>query len=121
MAIKLFVPLEHAGLERRMALCPPVAAKLKGLGVEILLEPGAGDAAGFPDRLFPDARFVKAPDAIPEADVVFRVTPPPLANVPKMRAGSVLVAFLSPHKDPERIKALRDARVTAFSMELVPR
>ncbi|HEY1991432.1 MAG TPA: NAD(P) transhydrogenase subunit alpha [Gammaproteobacteria bacterium] len=121
MAIRLFVPLEHAGNERRVALCPPVAAKLKTLGVEILLEPGAGAGAGFPDRLFPDARLTSAPEAIPQADVVFRVTPPPLANVPKMRAGSVLVAFLSPHKDPERIQALRDARVTAFAMELVPR
>src|SRR6185312_1284193 len=53
--------------------------------------------------------------------LVFRVTPPPLANIPRMRAGSVLVAFLAPHKDPERIKELRDARVTSFSMELVPR
>ena len=43
MAIKLFVPREHAGNERRVALCPPVAAKLKTLGVELLLESGAGD------------------------------------------------------------------------------
>ena len=121
MAIKLFVPLERSGDERRVALCPPVAAKLKTLGVEVMLEPGAGDTAGFPDRLFPDAKLAPAPDAILQADVVFRVTPPPMVNVPKMRAGSVLVAFISPHKDPERIKALRDARVTAFAMELVPR
>src|SRR6185312_7484226 len=121
MAIKLFVPLERSGNERRVALCPPVAAKLKTLGVELMLEPGAGDTAGFPDRLFPDAHLIGHGDGIPEAEVVFRVTPPPAANVPKMRAGSVLVAFLSPHKDPDRIKALRDARVTAFSMELVPR
>ncbi|HEX2669026.1 MAG TPA: Re/Si-specific NAD(P)(+) transhydrogenase subunit alpha [Gammaproteobacteria bacterium] len=121
MAIKLFVPLEHAGLERRVALCPPVAAKLKGLGVEVMLEPGAGEAAGFPDSLFPDARAAKAQDALPLADAVFRVTPPSAAEAARMRAGAVLVSFLSPHKDPDRIKALRDARVTAFAMELVPR
>ena len=121
MAIQLFVPLERSGNERRVALCPPVAVKLRALGMELMLEPGAGDSAGFPDRLFPDARLIAAPEAIPQADVVFRVTPPPVANVPYMRAGSVLVAFLSPHKDPERIKALRDAKVTAFSMEFVPR
>jgi NAD(P) transhydrogenase subunit alpha len=121
MAIKLFVPLERSGDERRVALCPPVAAKLKTLGVELMLEPGAGDSAGFPDRLFPDARLIAAADAVPLADAVFRVTPPGLANIPRMRAGSVLVSFLSPHKDPDRIKALRDARVTAFAMELVPR
>ena len=121
MAIKLFVPLERSGDERRVALCPPVAAKLKTLGVELMLEPGAGDAAGFPDRLFPEARLIGAADAVLLADLVFRVTPPDLTRIPRMRAGSVLVSFLAPHKDPERIKALRDARVTSFAMELVPR
>jgi NAD(P) transhydrogenase subunit alpha len=121
MAIKLFVPLERSGDERRVAMCPPVAAKLKTLGVELMLEPGAGDTAGFPDRLFPDARLIPASEAVSVAEVVFRVTPPGLSNIPRMRAGSVLVSFLAPHKDPDRIKALRDARVTSFAMELVPR
>jgi NAD(P) transhydrogenase subunit alpha len=121
MAIKLFVPLERSGDERRVAMCPPVAAKLKTLGVELMLEPGAGDTAGFPDRLFPDARLIAASEAVSVAEVVFRVTPPGLSNIPRMRAGSLLVSFLAPHKDPDRIKALRDARVTSFAMELVPR
>ena len=121
MPIKLFVPKEHAGVERRVALSPPVAAKLKPLGVELILEPGAGDQAGFPDALFGAAALLEPAAAIPQADVVFRVTPPPVANIPKMKRGSVLVAFLQPHKEPERFKALRDAGVTAFAMELVPR
>jgi NAD(P) transhydrogenase subunit alpha len=121
MAITLFVPKETAPGERRVALSPPVAAKLKTLGVELLLEPGAGESAGFPDALYSGAAFDKPETAVPRADAVFRVTPPPVANIPRMRAGSVLVAFLAPHKDPERIQALRDARVTSFSMELVPR
>ena len=121
MGIKLFVPKEQAAGERRVALSPPVAAKLKGLGLDLLLESGAGDEAGYPDALFAGATFLSDAEAIPQAEVVFRVTPPPVANVPKMRAGSVLVCFLAPHKEPERIKALRDAHVTAFSMELVPR
>ena len=121
MAIKLFVALDQTPGERRVALSPPVAAKLQTLGVEILLQPGAGERAGFPDALYSGARFAQPPEAIPQADVVWRITPPPVANVPQMRVGSVLVTFLAPHKDPERIKALRDARVTAFAMELVPR
>jgi len=121
MAITLFVPKETAPGERRVALSPPVAAKLKSLGVELLLEPGAGESAGFPDALYVGAAFDTPDSAVPRADAVFRVTPPPVANIPRMRAGSVLVAFLAPHKEPERIKALRDACVTSFSMELVPR
>ena len=121
MGIKLFVPKEQAAGERRVALSPPVAAKLKSLGLDLILEHGAGDEAGYPDAQFTGATFLPAAEAILQVEVVFRVTPPPVANIPKMRAGSVLVAFLTPHKEPERIRALRDARVTAFAMELVPR
>ncbi|HEV2321766.1 MAG TPA: Re/Si-specific NAD(P)(+) transhydrogenase subunit alpha [Gammaproteobacteria bacterium] len=121
MAIKLFVAKElHPG-ERRVAMSPPVAAKLKTLGVELMLQPGAGERAGLPDAAFDAGALLEPAAAIPQADVVFRVTPPPVENIPKMRRGSVLVTFLQPHKEPERFKALRDAGVTAFAMELVPR
>ncbi|HEV7165850.1 MAG TPA: Re/Si-specific NAD(P)(+) transhydrogenase subunit alpha [Gammaproteobacteria bacterium] len=121
MAIKLFVPKEQAAGERRVAMSPPVVAKLRPLGVELILEPGAGEQAGFPDALFGATALLDPQAAIPQADVVFRVTPPPIANIPRMRKGSVLVTFLQPHKQPERFKALRDAHVTSFAMELVPR
>ncbi len=121
MPIKLFVPKEQAAGERRVAMSPPVAAKLRPLEVELLLEPGAGTQAGFPDALFGPSTLLEPQAAIPQADVVFRVTPPPVANIPRMRQGSVLVTFLQPHREPERFKALRDAKVTSFAMELVPR
>ena len=121
MAIKLFIAKElHPG-ERRVAMSPPVAAKLKTLGVELILQPGAGERAGLPDAAFGAAALLEPAAAIPQADAVFRVTPPPVENIPKMQRGSVLVTFLQPHKEPERFKALRDAGVTAFAMELVPR
>ena len=121
MPIKLFVAKDQTPGERRVAMSPPVAAKLRALGVELLLQPGAGEQAGFPDALFGPSTLLEPPEAIPQADVVFRITPPPVANIPRMRQGSVLVSFLQPHREPERFKALRDAKVTSFAMELVPR
>ena len=121
MAIKLFVAKELNPGERRVAMSPTVAAKLRTLGVELMLQPGAGEQAGIPDSAFGAEALLEPPAAIPQADAVFRVTPPPVANIPHMRQGSVLVTFLQPHKEPERFKALRDAKVTSFSMELVPR
>ncbi|HEV2110933.1 MAG TPA: NAD(P) transhydrogenase subunit alpha [Gammaproteobacteria bacterium] len=121
MPIKLFVAKDQTPGERRVAMSPPVAAKLRALGMELLLQPGAGEQAGFPDALFGPSTLLDPAAAIPQAEVVFRITPPPVANIPKMKQGSVLVAFLQPHKEPERFKALRDARVTSFAMELVPR
>jgi NAD(P) transhydrogenase subunit alpha len=121
MAIKLFVAKELNPGERRVAMSPTVASKLRALGVELMLQPGAGQQAGIPDTAFGADALLEPPVAIPQADVVFRVTPPPVTNIPHMRQGSVLVTFLQPHKEPERFKALRDARVTSFAMELVPR
>ncbi len=121
MAIRLFVPREQAAGERRLALSPPVAAKLKALGAELLIETGAGTSAGFPDNLFADARFVSAAEGTTQAEVVFKVQAPLPANIARMRAGAVLVCFLNPYRNLDGVKALRDRKVTGFAMELVPR
>ena len=121
MPIQLFVPREQATGERRVAMSPPVAAKLKLLGLELLMEPGAGDAAGFPDGLFKDARQVDAAAGAATADVVFKVLAPAPANVARMHAGSVLIGLLNPHQNLDTVQALCERKVTSFAMELVPR
>ncbi|MGH8281716.1 MAG: Re/Si-specific NAD(P)(+) transhydrogenase subunit alpha [Gammaproteobacteria bacterium] len=121
MAIQLFVPKEQATGERRVGLCPPVAAKLKTLGVDLLVETGAGLSAGFPDALFTDTRFVSALEGAQQADVVFKVQAPAPVNIARMQTGSVLICLLNPHRNIDAIKALRDRKITGFAMELVPR
>ena len=121
MAIRVFVPKEQAPGERRVAISPPVAGKLKALGAELLLESGAGTSAGYPDNMFTDAQLTSAADGAATADVVFKVLAPSSANIARMRAGSVLIGLLNPHRNPEAVKALRDRKVTSFAMELVPR
>ncbi|MGH8370176.1 MAG: NAD(P) transhydrogenase subunit alpha, partial [Gammaproteobacteria bacterium] len=121
MAVKLFVPKELAIGERRVALSPPVAIKLQALGIDLLLETGAGLSAGFPDTAFPGLRLVAASEGASVADVVFKVQAPLPANIAHMQPGSVLVGLLNPYRNIEVVKALRDRRVTSFAMELVPR
>ncbi len=121
MSIKLFVPKEHAAGERRVAISPAVAAKLKALNVELYLENGAGQSAGYPDSLFADAHLTSAAEGASSADVIFRVQSPSSANVKQMRAGSILIGLLNAHRNLDTVKALRDGKITSFSMELVPR
>lgn len=121
MAIMLFIPKEQAAGERRVALSPSVAVKLKSLGVELLMESGAGDSAGFPDSLFKDTRLVNASEGASAADVVFKVLPPAPVNIARMKPGSILVGLLNPHRSLDAVKALRDRKITSFAMELVPR
>ncbi|HEX6549580.1 MAG TPA: Re/Si-specific NAD(P)(+) transhydrogenase subunit alpha [Gammaproteobacteria bacterium] len=121
MAITLFVPKEQAPGERRLALSPPVAVKLRALGAELLLETGAGLNAGFPDDAFANVKPVSAAEGASAADVVFKVQAPAAANVSNMKPGSLLIGLLNPHRNTDVVQALRDRRVTSFAMELVPR
>ncbi len=112
----------HPG-ERRVAMVPEVAKKLARAGVRVLIERGAGAAAGFPDAAYGEGvAFADDPAAVlAAADVVFKVRPPAPAEVAALRAGAVVIGLLAPHADDGRVRALRDRRLTAFAMELLPR
>jgi NAD(P) transhydrogenase subunit alpha len=117
--MRIGVPKETAPGERRVALVPEVVRKLTGKGHEVVVEPGAGEQALVPDRLFTEAG---ASTGDPwSADVVVKVAPPSSEEVAKLGDGTVLVGFLAPLSAPESTRALAQARVTAFAMEAIPR
>lgn len=123
MPVRMAVPKELVSGECRVALDPTMAERFTKLGVEILLEKGAGLSAFFPDeayakssRLVDDAKALYA-----EADVVFKVQGPTLEEVELLRDGSTLLAVLQPHRNPDVVKRLRDKNITSFAMELIPR
>jgi H+-translocating NAD(P) transhydrogenase subunit alpha len=122
MPMKLAVPKETAPGERRVALDPSVVTKLTKLGLEVLAEKGAGDAAHFPDDAYGDARLVDDAGALcGEADIVVKVAPPSVEEVQRMKDGATLVGFFHAHKNPDLIKAMQAKRITSFAMELIPR
>ena len=115
-------PPKNAPHERRLALTPEVAKKLKGLGADLLIEQGIGERTHVPDALFKDVEIAAdAATAIGRADVLLKVQPPTRDEIAALREGSVLIGYLSPHADDERVKALRERKITAFAMELLPR
>src|SRR2546429_395609 len=117
--MKIAVPNESAGGERRVALVPDVIKRLSGKGHEVVVEAGAGEGARVPDALFEDAGA--AIGSLEGADVVVRVTPPSSEDVERLPNGSVLIRFLAPLTSPETTRALASAGVTAFAMEAIPR
>jgi len=122
MAITIGVVRETAPGERRVALTPDVAKKLKAKGVNLLIERGAGTTASFPDAAYKDTEVAAdAHSALSRADVLLTVQPPMLEEITALREGTVTIGYLSPHLAPERIKALRDRKITSFAMELLPR
>jgi len=122
MPVVVAVLRESAPGERRVALTPEVAKKLKARGAQVVLEKGAGESAYFADAAFADAEVLAdATSVLGRADVLLRVQPPSLQEIAGLREGAVVISHLQPHLAPERVKALRDRKVTAFAMELLPR
>lgn len=122
MAITIGVVREVAPGERRVALTPDVARRLKAKHVGMLVEHDAGAQAGFPDDTFKDVEFsTDAQSVLNRADVLLTVQPPTLEQIAALRQDAITIGYLSPHLAPERIKALRDGKITSFAMELLPR
>jgi len=122
MPVVVAVVRESAAGERRVALTPEVAKKLKARGAQIVMERGAGESAYFADSAYADCETVAdAPSALARADVLLKVQPPTSQEIEALKEGAVVIGHLQPHLAPERTKALRDRKITSFGMELLPR
>jgi NAD(P) transhydrogenase subunit alpha len=122
MAGTVCAVVERVPGERRVALTPEIAKKLRAAGLTVVLEKGAGVSAAFPDTAYIDVEFVdSAAAALARADVLLKVQPPEDDEIAGLREGAVVIGFLQPHTGDARIKALRDHKITSFAMELLPR
>ena len=106
--------------ERRVALVPDVAARLRGAGMEVVIEAGAGAGARFTDGAYAGAgaAIASAGEVYERADVLACVSPPEGAA---LRPGQVLLGLLQPLTSPGLIRDLAEAGVTAISLDLIPR
>jgi NAD(P) transhydrogenase subunit alpha len=105
--------------ERRVALVPETVGRLAKSGNEVIVERGAGEASSFPDRMYTDAGGTIG-DAW-SAELVLKVAKPSDDEVARLREGAVLVAFLQPLTNHALVRELARRRVTALSMDAVPR
>ena len=121
--MKIGVPKETAEGERRVALVPDVVKSLKtNEHVDVVVERGAGEAAGHPDSQYEEAGAeVVDPDVAWGADVVLRVAAPTAEEIGRLSSNQVLIGHLSPWTAAETNKALAAAGVTSFAMEAIPR
>jgi H+-translocating NAD(P) transhydrogenase subunit alpha len=116
--------------ERRVAVVPSAFPLLAKAGVEVVIERGAGAAAGFPDGAFKDkgARIASSRSEVLEAArVLLQVRPlasaagAPGGGIEGMGRDHVLVGLLDPLGAPAGIQAVAARGITAFALELIPR
>jgi NAD(P) transhydrogenase subunit alpha len=121
MSITIVALRETAAGERRVAITPEMAKKLRAKGLRLLLEHDAGRAAGFPDSQYVDVEFADRDTVLGQADLLACVLPPADDVLARLHEGVVLVGQLRPYGAPERVAALTSHKLTAFSLELLPR
>jgi len=122
MSIKIGIPRETAEGERRIAIDPFVIGRLTKLGIEVLVEKGAGKSALISDTQFEGATLVDSAKELAEkSDIIWRVQAPTADEISMMRDGVVILGTLMAHNNIAMLKALQDKKITSFAMELIPR
>ena len=119
--MRIAVARETDPVENRVAATPDTVKKMKGLGAEVAVEPGAGVKSGIPDAEFIAAGATVVDSAVDGADVVLKVRRPTSSELALYKRGALVIAVMDPYGEDAALKAMADAGVTAFAMELIPR
>jgi NAD(P) transhydrogenase subunit alpha len=121
--MRLGVPKEIYAGERRVAATPDSVKKLRGMGLEVVIERSAGTGSGYTDESYEaaGATLADAQTVWGESDVVIKVRPPSHAEVAKIKAGAMLIALLQPERDEALPALLAKQRVSAIALERIPR
>jgi NAD(P) transhydrogenase subunit alpha len=118
--MKIGVPKETMPGETRVGLVPEIVGRLAQAGNTVLVERGAGVASAFPDDAYEKAGARMVDDAF-DAELVAKVQRPTDAEIGRLRAGTVLIAFLQPLVSTDLARTLAERKVTALSMDAIPR
>jgi NAD(P) transhydrogenase subunit alpha len=122
--MRIAIPKETHPGENRVPITPDHAKKLCNLGAELVVESGMGTGSGFTDAEYTDAGATISNDRnelFGSADVLLRLRKPEPDEIALMKRGCVHISYLDPFNEQELVKALRDAGITAISMEMIPR
>lgn len=122
--LRVFVPKEISDGENRVAAIPETVKKMIKAGLEVTVESGAGESAGVLDSAFQEAgaQVSSNREALyREANLVLKVASPSIEEIQALSEKSAVVSFLLPHMELEKVRLLRDRKITMLSMNLIPR
>jgi len=122
--MRIAVAREAGAGEPRVAATPETVKKLIGLGAELVVQAGAGSAAGILDSEYEAAGATIAKtiqDSVRDADVVLKVHRPSEAEVKNYKQGALVIAIMDPFGNEAALEAMANAGIVAFAMELMPR
>jgi H+-translocating NAD(P) transhydrogenase subunit alpha len=122
LAQTVFVPKESDPVETRVAASPDSVKKMVGLGLDVVVEKGAGHSSRITDDAFAAAGAkIGSPSDGKSADIILKVRRPNAAEIKGYKKGAAVIAAMDPYGQNDAVKALADAGLSAFSMEFMPR
>ncbi len=119
--MRISVARERDPAEPRVAATAETVKKMKGLGVDVDVEPGAGIKSGILDADYTAAGATVTDDALKDADIILKVRRPDEAELAGYKRGAIVIAIMDPYGNDAALAAMARAGVTAFAMELMPR
>jgi H+-translocating NAD(P) transhydrogenase subunit alpha len=118
--MRIFVARESDAAEPRVAATPETVKKMKALGADVAVAPGAGVKSGILDADYV-AAGATIEDAGRDADVVLRVRRPTEAEIAGYKPGALVIAIMDPFGNDAALAAMAKGGLTTFAMELLPR
>jgi NAD(P) transhydrogenase subunit alpha len=119
--MKIAIAAETEQGEPRVAGTPDTVKRMAALGATVAVEPGAGVKSGILDSDYQAAGAIVAAGAVKDADIVLKVRRPSAAELSTYKKGALVVAIMDPYGNDAALKAMADAGIAAFAMELMPR
>lgn len=128
--MRIGVPKEIHGGEKRVATTPDVAKLLKKLGFEITIETGAGSAANFTDDAYQKEGVEVETDLAAlyrTSDIILKVRPPEfhpdlaMEEIDLFQKGQILISFIQPAQNQEMVKKLAEKGISVLAMDSIPR
>ncbi len=119
--MRIAVAREADAAEPRVAATPETVKKLVGFGAEVVVARGAGAGSGISDADYEAAGGKVGDNVTKDADVVLKVRRPATADLKDYKKGALVIAIMDPYGHEADLKAMADAGLVAFAMELMPR
>ncbi len=119
--MKVAVIAETDADEPRVAATPETVKKMVALGATVAVQAGAGVKSGVLDGDYAAAGASVTTDAVNDADIVLQVRRPDVPELSRLKKGAIVIAMMDPYGHESAVRAMAEAGVIAFALELLPR
>src|SRR6266481_1426986 len=110
--MRIFVARESDAAEPRVAATPDTVKKIKALGAEVAVEPGAGVKSGVLDADYEAAGATVSADAAKDGDIILKVRRPGDSDLARYKSGAIVIAIMDPYGNDAALAAIAKAGVT---------